>query len=202
MLDAAEAEFADKGYDGARIDEVARRAGVNKSHIYYHFDGKEQLLDALVDARLADLLAEKDALLAGVTEIDERFIERFVHDSVARLLAPRQAFLRIVLMESLKGAGRRTPMFRLVDVVVGDALHRLAGMGVSPDPAEFATAALYFALLPIVTELLIGPAWAAHRGTDAAEERGRFTALLTEAYTSYLDRISGPASPSITEEER
>ncbi|HEY3479296.1 MAG TPA: TetR/AcrR family transcriptional regulator [Streptomyces sp.] len=47
ILDAAGAEFAAKGYAGARIAAIAARAGVNQQLISYYFDGKEGLYRAM-----------------------------------------------------------------------------------------------------------------------------------------------------------
>jgi TetR/AcrR family transcriptional regulator len=49
ILEAAGAEFAAKGYAGARIAAIAARAGVNQQLISYYFDGKEGLYRALAD---------------------------------------------------------------------------------------------------------------------------------------------------------
>jgi TetR/AcrR family transcriptional regulator len=49
LLDAALKEFAAKGRAGARVSEIADRAGVNKQLISYYFGGKEGLYDALVE---------------------------------------------------------------------------------------------------------------------------------------------------------
>ncbi|WP_432587034.1 TetR family transcriptional regulator [Streptomyces sp. HD1123-B1] len=43
LLEAAMDEFAEKGYAGARVQDIADRAGVNKQLINYHFGGKEGL---------------------------------------------------------------------------------------------------------------------------------------------------------------
>jgi AcrR family transcriptional regulator len=43
ILDVAAGEFADKGYDGARVDEIAAKTRTTKRMIYYYFGGKEQL---------------------------------------------------------------------------------------------------------------------------------------------------------------
>ncbi|MCM3164801.1 TetR/AcrR family transcriptional regulator [Metabacillus litoralis] len=43
ILETALTEFADKGYEGARVDRIAIEAGVNKALIYYHFKSKEEL---------------------------------------------------------------------------------------------------------------------------------------------------------------
>ncbi|MFI0447153.1 TetR/AcrR family transcriptional regulator [Actinomadura sp. 6N118] len=47
LLDAALDEFAAKGYAGARVQDIADRAGVNKQLINYYFGGKEGLYDEL-----------------------------------------------------------------------------------------------------------------------------------------------------------
>lgn len=44
LLDAAIEEFVMKGYDGASIDAIAKRAGVSKGGVYHHFPSKEILL--------------------------------------------------------------------------------------------------------------------------------------------------------------
>jgi TetR/AcrR family transcriptional regulator len=49
LLDAARAEFAAKGLAGARVSEIAARAGVNKQLISYYFGGKEGLYQAIID---------------------------------------------------------------------------------------------------------------------------------------------------------
>lgn len=50
ILEAATREFADKGYDGARVDEIARASGVNKNLLYHYFGNKEQLFTAVLES--------------------------------------------------------------------------------------------------------------------------------------------------------
>ncbi len=47
ILDAAKVEFAEKGFAGARVSDIADRAGVNKQLISYYFGGKEGLYTEL-----------------------------------------------------------------------------------------------------------------------------------------------------------
>lgn len=47
LLDAAVAEFGAHGFSGARVSEIARRAGVNKQLISYYFGGKQGLYEAV-----------------------------------------------------------------------------------------------------------------------------------------------------------
>lgn len=71
LLDAAQAEFAEKGFAGARVDAIAAGAGLNKQLISYYFGGKRGLYDAVAE-RLASRSAEFDA--PGTT-----LVELFLH---------------------------------------------------------------------------------------------------------------------------
>ena len=50
ILKAAMHEFASEGVAGARTDQIARAAGVNKALLYYYFKDKEALYGAVVDS--------------------------------------------------------------------------------------------------------------------------------------------------------
>jgi len=55
ILKSATAEFADKGFAGARMDEIARQAKINKAMIYYHIGDKESLYNAVLNATFGSL---------------------------------------------------------------------------------------------------------------------------------------------------
>lgn len=71
LINVARSIFAERGYDGTAIEEVALRAGVSKPVVYEHFGGKEGLYAVVVDR-------EMTALLDGVTAslINNRFRAR------------------------------------------------------------------------------------------------------------------------------
>ncbi|MDG2261337.1 MAG: TetR/AcrR family transcriptional regulator, partial [Actinomycetota bacterium] len=49
LLDAAAAEFASKGLDGARVDDISVAAGLAKGTIYNYFDSKVDIFRAVVE---------------------------------------------------------------------------------------------------------------------------------------------------------
>ena len=61
LVAAAADVFADKGYDGAGVQEIARRAGFTTGAIYGRFRGKSELLLAAIEAQSDD---EFDQLFA------------------------------------------------------------------------------------------------------------------------------------------
>lgn len=56
LLDVACSLFAEKGFDGASIEEIAHRAGVSKPVVYEHFGGKEGIYAVVVDREMQNLL--------------------------------------------------------------------------------------------------------------------------------------------------
>lgn len=60
LIEIAKSLFAERGYDGTSIEEVAQRANVSKPVVYEHFGGKEGLYAVVVDR-------EMSALLQGIT---------------------------------------------------------------------------------------------------------------------------------------
>jgi len=64
ILTAALREFSAKGLAGARVDAIARRAGVNKRMLYHYFGNKHDLFSAVLRRKLT----ERDALLAVAPE--------------------------------------------------------------------------------------------------------------------------------------
>ena len=66
ILKAALEEFSHEGVAGARIDEIARRAGVNKALLYYYFKDKEGLYAAALDEVFAGLSERVEAALEAV----------------------------------------------------------------------------------------------------------------------------------------
>ncbi|HTJ35809.1 MAG TPA: TetR/AcrR family transcriptional regulator [Dactylosporangium sp.] len=55
ILDVATREFADRGYDGAHVDEIAERTRTTKRMIYYYFGGKKQLYIAVLERAYAQI---------------------------------------------------------------------------------------------------------------------------------------------------
>jgi AcrR family transcriptional regulator len=62
ILDVATREFADQGYTGARVDEIAAKTSTTKRMIYYYFGGKEQLYVAVLERAYSVIRAVEQEL--------------------------------------------------------------------------------------------------------------------------------------------
>ena len=65
LLDVGRGLFAERGYDGTAVEEIASRAGVSKPVVYEHFGGKEGLYAVVVDREVQHLMDAFGAALSG-----------------------------------------------------------------------------------------------------------------------------------------
>jgi AcrR family transcriptional regulator len=108
ILDAALEVFGERGLTGARLDDIARRAGVSKGTIYLYFPNKEELFREVVRAIVVDRLRQAAAMAGEGNPVDE----------LKRYLRAHWDFVR-------------SPEFQTIFKLVTGELHNF------PDLAEF-----------------------------------------------------------------
>lgn len=123
ILDAGLAEFADKGFAAARLEDVARRAGIAKGTIYLYFPSKEALFEAAIRDRLVGTIDGFSAATAGFEGSTEELLRRLLTIVYARLVGTDA----VVLLKILISEGHRFPelvaLYR--EVVVSRGLEML-----------------------------------------------------------------------------
>ena len=100
-MSAAAAAFADRGFDGATVEFIARKARVNKAMISYHFGGKEGLYHAILLSTFAPAVERMKALRDSDQPADQQ-LKQFV-DLFAGLVARQPRFPAMMLREVLSG---------------------------------------------------------------------------------------------------
>ena len=110
ILDAAEELFAERGYAGATLRDVATRVGVRPPSLYNHFASKDALYAAVLErgiGPLIELLARSAAAPAEEASDPGRLVTE-----VMEILVRRPGLPRLVLHETLAGGQRLTPILR------------------------------------------------------------------------------------------
>lgn len=87
IIDAALAEFAARGFDGAATRDIARRAGIQQGLLTYHFPTKDELWRATADQVFAAMRASLRAHLAAQDLDDPREVAREMIREYVRLNA-------------------------------------------------------------------------------------------------------------------
>lgn len=126
LVAAAAEVFSEKGYDGARVGEIARRAGLTTGAIYGRFAGKAELLRAAIEAHSS---SEFDELFAS-NEFDGRVTD-ILTTVGSHLVTRRPTTEQALLLEAFVAARRDPEVKRLVGEIVEDRASRLAELVMS-----------------------------------------------------------------------
>lgn len=184
LLDAALEEFSARGYAGARVRDIADRAGVSKDLISYHFGGKEGLYREVQRGWLARESTFYDPGLP-LAELAARYL----HDALAD---PRP--MRLLAWRGLAGENSEPP-----DVTrePENEPENLSSLRARQDRGEIAAdldpATLRLALLgAIAAPVLLPQAAARIFGADPASPE--FEARYSAGLARLLDRLA-PGSP-------
>jgi TetR/AcrR family transcriptional regulator len=97
VLRAAEEVFANLGYAGARMEDVAERVGIRRASLVYYFRDKQTLYEALLDDLFGELLGRYEAALNGPGPMTDRMLRCI--EVWATHVESRPSLLRLTLWE-------------------------------------------------------------------------------------------------------
>jgi AcrR family transcriptional regulator len=145
LIEVGRRLFADKGFEGTSVEEIASRASVSKPVVYEHFGGKEGLYAVVVDREIA-------ALLGGITgalsaELGSRQTLERAAGALLDYIESNTDGFRILVRDS--PAGQSTGSFAsLISDVASQVEHILA--------AEFKSRRLDPRTAPLYAQMLVG----------------------------------------------
>ncbi|MCP9951202.1 TetR/AcrR family transcriptional regulator [Actinomadura madurae] len=177
LLSAAADAFAQRGYDGTRVADIARAAGVSNGALYAHFGSKAELLVAALRVHGKRLLAELFA-----ADPDRPVIDLLL--TIGRGLPHRQEPRAHLVVEALAAARRDEDVARPMRDYVGERAGWLAGLmdiaqaGDEIDPALSPNALAHFCLL-----LALGAALVPADMHEVGDEE--WAALLTRVVAAF-----------------
>lgn len=102
ILCASEKAFSEKGFYGARVDEIAQISGVNKRMIYQYFGNKEKLYIAVLGTVYSRLAESEKELLNKESDYVE--IIKSVIKNYFEFLSNNESFVKMVMWENLNKA--------------------------------------------------------------------------------------------------
>lgn len=95
---AAEKLFANKGFDGTSVRDIADEANVNVAMISYYFGSKEKLMEALFEARIGKVQVRVVGLLKDNSMTTLEKVSLLIDEHIERVMQ-RQYFSRIMVCE-------------------------------------------------------------------------------------------------------
>jgi AcrR family transcriptional regulator len=123
LLGVGRSLFAERGYDGTAVEEIASRAGVSKPVVYEHFGGKEGLYAVVVDREVQHLLGMFSTALSG--DDAKTLLEQACLVLLTYVEEHGDGF-RILVRESPVGTERSGGFATIMSDVAGQVEHILA----------------------------------------------------------------------------
>jgi AcrR family transcriptional regulator len=182
ILEAAIVEFAKRGYEGVRLEHVARRAGCNRALIYRYFGDRENLFHAALKLQFA----RRSRLLDHAPEDFGKILSWWTS---VTLRDP--TFIRIILRESLDYAGgkpieseARSDYYRRQL----DMLEELRARGLVDE--SFDAELLFLALLSVVVLPAVMP-----QVVRLVTGQGAESEAFLERWDRFLDQLAESLGP-------
>ncbi len=122
ILKAAASVFSESGFSGARVDEIARRAGVNKAMIYYHVGDKEKLYAEVISNVIGNAAEMIEGKIKDIRDPEEKL--RVYVRAFARNIDDNPQVAPVMMREVASG-GEHLPevvaqdIFRIVNMLRG-----------------------------------------------------------------------------------
>ena len=123
ILKAAKTVFAEKGYNGAHVDEIAQLAGVNKATLYYQIGDKDTLYANVIHQVVGNTAQDIATAVAKVQTPDEK-IKAYVNAIAAA--AEKNPELPSIMLREIASGGATLPKLVMEDIA--SVLTVLAGI--------------------------------------------------------------------------
>jgi AcrR family transcriptional regulator len=91
ILDAANEVFVRKGFEGARMQEIADAAGINKSLLHYYFRNKDTLFSAVFKSAFEEIIPQINEILLSDDDLPDKirsFVEKYTEFLMNRPYLP------------------------------------------------------------------------------------------------------------------
>jgi AcrR family transcriptional regulator len=126
ILEAAKAEFAERGLGGARVDRIARLAGANKRMLYHYFGAKQELFLAVLEDTYEEIRSAEAALhlqeldpATAMRRLVEFSFDYFVdHPHFTRLLNSENLHRAAHLKRSQRLPAMQSPLIATITLVL------------------------------------------------------------------------------------
>jgi len=186
LLAAAEKVFAEKGYDGAKLSDIAEEAGVSVGAVYFRFKDKDALFQAIAETFTEDA---RTRIGGYIVEARQKPVEDVLRDFVMRTaesFGAHRGLFRAIIERGLDHPGVMTVMFAFRDEIaraLEDVLRAHGGDTTElGDTVRTATQMIYgFLLIGI-----LNPRAPTRQNTKAA------VTGLADAVVAYLNTVMRP----------
>lgn len=197
ILEAAEQIFAEVGFDGARVDDIASKAGVNKALIYYYFESKDAILDELFEKLMDDGKSVQSRTLSDYPDMDrEDMFMAFMEKNLEFALSHKN-LIKIALTESMKANSRHSGLLKRCSLIIETELEYIKkvyerkGVAFPYSGKEIAVMEFFTGIMPIFNYAVYSDAFEDYYGMSELELKEFFIRAFRLTHMSGHQKLYG-----------
>jgi AcrR family transcriptional regulator len=200
ILEVSRREFADRGYSGARVDQIAASTRTTKRMIYYYFGGKEQLFEAVLEQAYSEIRAAEQDI--HIDHLDPVAAIRCLAETTFDHHDSHPDFIKLVRIENIHQAEHIRRSVAIVDVnspaigLITKILARGQADGVfrrCPDAIDVHMMISSFCVFRVAHRHTFGALF----GRDLADPalRDRYRTMVADMIVGYLTAVPADGRP-------
>ncbi len=186
ILKAAVEIFAEKGYDAAGVDEIAKRANVTKPLIYYYFKGKQTILEESIKRFIKKVIQEKTQYISTTSSISKETLYKGLDEKMA-MFEKNEKIMKVIAMELLKEKPADESLFNLVKPMFDIAIPKFEEIGFDvKDRMDLLITSYFFGMAPTLMFFLFRDMFCEFHQIDKAELDSKFASIVKSLYIDYF----------------
>jgi TetR/AcrR family transcriptional regulator len=164
ILSTAEKIFSEVGFDGARVDDIAKEAGVNKALIYYYFESKDEILDTLFTALIDDV---KQVLIKTVEDTTGIIRENYrpLFDAYMDFMSRKRKIIKVAIGESVKASSQLSMVMKVGSLLINAEVESIRkvyeskGLHFPANKQELLVTEFFTGFMPLISFALYADEW-------------------------------------------
>lgn len=190
ILSVAEEIFSNVGFDGARVDDIAKEAGVNKALIYYYFKSKDEILETL----FTNLVDEaKEMIIRSIGDIpvvncDDNYKKLF--DTYIHFVTEKRKIIKVAIAESAKNQTKISVVMELGNLIINAEIDSIRkdyekkGLRFPEDRQEVLIMEFFTGFIPFISYALYKDQWENHYNISEEELQNKFYQVFQRTHLS------------------
>lgn len=188
ILKIAEKIFSEVGFDGARVDDIAKKAGVNKALIYYYFKSKNEILETI----LSNLFEEAKNMIVqsarNIPDISSDDNYRKLFDTYIDFIIKNRKIIKIAIAESVKDNDRPSVVMELGKIIINAEVeyirmgYNAKGIKFPEDKHELLVMEFFTGLMPFLAYGLYKEQWESLYNVSEEELRETFYRVYVKTH--------------------
>jgi len=189
ILESATEIFSEKGFDGARVNEIASRANINKAMIYYYFESKENLFAEIIKGFFRECDVLKLELKNEISMMKNTDSEKYF-DKVEKFLNGKKSLIKIILIDSIKSNSNDISALATIMPILEDRKEDFKYYKLSKDElTQQLINRFFFITIPWIIFLIIGERWGQFFEIDRNIAKKSFMKVFAQYRDEYYNSL-------------